>query len=143
MIRTLRWLLVVPMAAVGWFIAFAGGLALHALIFEFCPAQYQVSGLCAHEWAFIAEDLLVMAGAFVAAILVVSFATRTAPAFKSQVASGVYLVGILVAIWAYLETDALGALLGSAIGGFLTLVFVVRKHGWRRASNFRQYELFI
>jgi hypothetical protein len=131
------------MAAVGWFIAFTGALALHGLIFEFCPQEYQVSGLCAHEWSFIAEDVLVMAGAFISAILTVSFGTRTAPAYKSQVASGVYLVGVVFAIWAYLETDALGALLSSVIGGFLTLTFIVRKHGWRRASNFRQYELFI
>jgi hypothetical protein len=131
------------MAVVGWFIAFAGALALHPLIYEFCPAQHQVSGLCSHPWAFMAEDLLVAAAAFVSAVFAVSFATRTAPRFKSQVASVVLIIGLLAAIWAYLETDASGALLGAFCGGFMTTMLIVRRHGWRTASNFRQYELFI
>ena len=143
MITTLRWLLVAPMAVVGWFIAFAGALALHPLIYEFCPVQYQLSGLCSHPWAFIAEDTLVLVGAVVAAVLAVSFATRTAPRFKSQVAAASLMLGVFLAIWAYLATDALGALPGSCIGGFLTTTFIVRRHGWRTPSNFRQYELFI
>lgn len=143
MIRTLRWLLVLPMATAGWFIAFAGAVTLHSLIVEFCPTQYVVSGLCTHELAFLTEDLLVWFGAFISAVFVVAFATRTAPALKSLVATGILIGGLGAAIWAYLETDALGALVGAFLGGFLTWLIIVRKHGWRQPSRYRQYELFI
>ena len=146
MIRTLRWLLVVPMAVTGWFIAFVGAVTMHSLIWDFCPPEFQVSGMCTHPWALIAEDALVWAAAFVSAVFVVAFATRTAPAFKSQIATGILAIGIAVAIWAYLETHALGALVGACVGGILAVIFVVKKHGWRKKSSYgkyRQYELFI
>ena len=146
MIRTLRWLLVVPMAVAGWFIVFAAAVTLHSAIWDFCPAEFQVSGMCSHPWAFIAEDALVWAGAFFSAVFVVAFATRTAPAFKSQIAVASFVIGTAIAIWAYLETHALGALIGACVGGILATVFVYRRHGWRKKSSYgkyRQYELFI
>ena len=146
MIRTLRWILVVPMGVAGWFIAFASAVTLHSLIWDFCPPEFQVSGMCTHPWAFIAEDALVWAGAFVSAVLVVAFATRTAPSYKSQIATACLVIGVAVAFWAYLETYALGAFIGASAGGFLAVVLVVRKHGWRKKSSYgkhRQYELFI
>lgn len=143
MIRTLRWLLVAPMATLGWMIAFSGALALHPLIYKFCPETSKVSGMCTHKWAFVAEDLLVVAGAFVAAVFVVSFATLTAPRYKPQVAAAIFVSGVSAAVWAYLQTEALGALIGALIGGILTVFWILRRHGWRQPSNFRQYELFI
>lgn len=142
-IRTLRWLLVLPMATAGWFIAFAGAVTLHSLIYELCPSDYLVSGLCTHNWALLAEDMLIGFGAFASAVFAVAFGTRTAPALKSLVASGILIGGIGTAIWAYLETDALGALIGAFLGGCLTWVLIIRKHGWRQPSGYRQYELFI
>ena len=96
MIRTLRWILVIPMAVAGWFIAFASAVTLHSLIWDFCPPEFQVSGMCTHPWAFIAEDLLVWSGAFVSAVLVVAFAARTAPSYKSQVATACLVIGVAV-----------------------------------------------
>ena len=146
MIRTLRWVLVIPMAVAGWFIAFAGAVTLHSLIWDFCPPEFQLSGMCTHPWALMAEDALVWAGAFLSAVFVVAFATRTAPAYKSQTAIACFVIGLAAATWAYLETHALGALIGACVGGLLAVILVVRKHGWRKKSpygKYRQYELFI
>ena len=54
MIRALRWLLVAPMAALGWVIAFVAALATHSLIDTYCPEQYKVSNTCNWEWANLA-----------------------------------------------------------------------------------------
>ena len=53
MIRALCWLLVAPMATLGWLIAFTGALAMHSLIDTYCPEQYKVSGACTWEWAML------------------------------------------------------------------------------------------
>ena len=60
MIRTLRWLLVAPMAVFGWSIAFSGTLALHSLIFMFCPPEQQISGMCTAPWAATTEGILII-----------------------------------------------------------------------------------
>lgn len=140
MFRALRWLLVVPMAAFGWILAFVGALATHSLIDTFCPEQYKESNTCTWEWTTLATDTLIVAGAFVAAILFVSFATFTAPDHKNRVAVTAFLVGISIAVWTYLQTDALAALLGACAGGFLTVVIILKQHK-RRAGGYREYQL--
>ena len=56
MIRALRWLLVAPMAALGWIIAFTDALATHSLIDTYCPEQYKVSNACTWEWATFTQE---------------------------------------------------------------------------------------
>ena len=143
MIRTLRWLLVAPMAVLGWLIAFTSTLALYSLIDTYCPDQYRVSGLCSWEWALLAQDVLIVLGAAISAVLFVSFATLTAPVYKARAATAAFLVGFCAAFWAYLQTEALSALLGAVIGGLVTLMIVVKYHGRRKVSGYRQYELFV
>jgi hypothetical protein len=57
MIRALRWLLVAPMAALGWISAFTAALATHSLIDTYCPEQYKVSNSCNWEWAILASGV--------------------------------------------------------------------------------------
>lgn len=143
MIRTLRWLLVAPMAVFGWSIAFSGTLALHSLIFMLCPPEHQISGMCTASWATTAESVLIATGAGFSGLLVVVAGVIAAPAYKSQVALVIYALGLCVAVWAYLETGALSALIAAMIGGLIAVWRVTKKYGWRKASRFRQYELFI
>ena len=143
MFNALRWLLIVPVAVAGWFLAFVGTLELYELIYYFCPIEYQVSGTCQHDAAVIAENVLIALGAGLSAVLVVLLATITAPAYKSQVAAAALCLGLGVAVWAYLETYALGAFLSACMAGTVTFLLILKKNRWRRASGFRQYELFI
>ena len=143
MIRALRWLLVAPMAALGWVIAFVAALATHSLIDTYCPEQYKVSNTCNWEWANLAQDVLIVIGATISAVLFVSFATATAPAFKTRVATAAFLVGLSAATWAFLQTSALSAFVGACVGGLLALLIVLKQHGRRKVSGYRQYQLFV
>lgn len=143
MIRALRWLLVAPMAALGWIIAFTTALATHSLIDTYCPEQYLVSGSCSWEWAIFAQDLLIVIGATLSAILFVSFATITAPAYKARVATVTFLVGLSAATWAFSQTSALSAFVGACAGGMLALLVALKWHGRKKVSGYRQYQLFI
>jgi hypothetical protein len=143
MIRALRWLLVAPMAALGWIIAFTAALATHSLIDTYCPEQYKVSNACTWEWATLTQDLLIVVGATISAVLFVSFATVTAPAYKSRVATAAFLVGLSAATWAFLQTSALSAFIGACAGGLVTLLITLKYHGRRKVSGYRQYQLFV
>ena len=143
MIRALRWLLVAPMAALGWIIAFTAALVTHSLIDTYCPEQFKVSNTCNWEWAILAQDILVVLGATISAVLFVSFATGTAPAYKARVATTAFLVGLSAATWAFLQTSALSAFIGACTGGLLALVITLRWHGRRKVSGYRQYQLFV
>ncbi len=143
MIRALRWLLVAPMAALGWVIAFAAALATHSLIDTYCPEQYQVSNTCNWEWATLAQDMLIVIGATISAVLFVSFAAVTAPDYKARVATAAFLVGLSAASWVFLQTSALSAFIGACAGGLVTLLITLKYHGRRRVSGYRQYQLFI
>ena len=143
MFTTLRWLTILPMSIAAWFIAFIGTVQLLDLILYFCPVEHQVSGMCTHPVATGAENALIVFGASLSAVLVILAAAFTAPTHKAKVAAGILVLGLVVAVWAYLETDALAALIGACLAGFITFLLVLRKNRWRRASGFRQYELFI
>lgn len=141
MIRSIRWLLVLPMAVLGWILAFTGALAAHSLIDTFCPEQYKVSNTCSWEWATLATDVLIIVGAFISAVLFVSFATLTAPDHKNRVAIAASLTGLSSAIWAYSQTDALSAFIGACSGGLLTLAIILKQHSRRRVGGYREYQL--
>jgi hypothetical protein len=143
MTRALRWLLVAPMAALGWIVAFAAALAMNSIIDTYCPEQYKVSNTCNWEWAILAQDILIIVGATISAVLFVSFATVTAPAYKARVATAAFLLGLSAATWAFLQTSALSAFIGACVGGLLTLLIVLRQHGRRKVSGYRQYPLFL
>ncbi len=143
MITALRWLLVAPMAALGWIITFAAALATHSLIDTFCPEQYKVSNSCNWEWAILVQEALIVVGATLSAVLFIGFAVITAPVHKARVATAAFLVGLSAATWAYLQTSALSAFIGACAGGLLAWIIVLKWHGRRKVSGYRQYPLFI
>jgi hypothetical protein len=143
MIRALRWLLVAPMAVLGWIIAFAAALATHSLIDTYCPEQYKVSNTCTWEWAILAQDLLIVVGATISAVLYMSFATVTAPEYKARAATAAFVVGLSAATWVFLQTSALSAFIGACVGGLVTLLITLKYHGRRKVSGYRQYQLFV
>jgi hypothetical protein len=143
MINALRWLLIVPMAFAGWLIAFVGGLELYDLINHFCPPEHQLSDSCQHPAAQLVEEILVSIAAATAAMLVIVFATLTAPAYRPQVATGTLILGLATAAWAYLETGALGAFIAACLAGAMTYWLMIRRLRPKPAVSGYQYELFI
>ena len=49
-IETIRWILVIPSAVVGWYIALFIGLILYAAVDLFCLPEHMVSGSCQAPW---------------------------------------------------------------------------------------------
>ena len=127
--NVVRWLLVPVAAAVAWAASIAVGLVLHDGIERLCPADAFVSGLCVAPWFPIAQRAVFCASAALAAISVLLGCTLTAPQYRAVVASGVFIVGSVVAVamavaaHAYLEGV-------SALGAAVLLFMWLRRRGW-------------
>jgi hypothetical protein len=126
-LNAIRWLLVLPLAVFAWVCVFVATLTLHSAIDTFCPPEYLVSGMCTWKWAFLIQDALVVAGASISAIVMILVATLTAPSHKARTAVFIYLGGLSVAIWMYLQTDAIGAFTGAACFGLLATWIAFRR----------------
>lgn len=143
MVKLVRWLLVVPMAALAWVTAFAMSLAVHSVIDMYCPERYLISGACSWEWAMFAQDVLVVAGSSLSAIMFIMTATLTAPAHKLRVAIWAYIIGLSAAIWMLLQTDAWPAFAGASLSGVFVTWIVYRRRSRRSYGDPYQRRLFI
>jgi hypothetical protein len=142
-LKLIRWILVAPLAAFAWISVFVVSLMLYSAIDTYCPESYQVSGTCVWEWSVLAKELLIVAGASVSAVLVVGIAALTAPAHKARVAVITFAIGLAVAIWMLLETNAWAAFTGAAVCGLLTTATIYRRKPRRAFSDSYERRLFV
>jgi hypothetical protein len=96
-IGTIRWLLVFPAAAAGWY----AGVCLALLIYEIkervCPASYRVSGICHAPWSWVVTQAALVAGSCLCGALVVLLPALMAPTRKKAIAAAFYGIGLLCA----------------------------------------------
>jgi len=143
-ISAIRWILLIPLSVFAWACVFVATLTLHSAIDTFCPPEYLVSGMCTWKWTFLVQNVLIVAGASVSAIVIILVATLTAPSHKARTAVFVYLAGLSTAIWMYLETDALGAFIGASCFGLLATWIAFRRLSRRPGlSDPYQRRLFV
>ena len=106
--KTVRWLLVVPSAALGWVGTAVTAVGMDGLLNRLCPPELFISGMCMARWYPAAETVAHATAAAVGAGLFVALPTLLAPAHRRRVAVWAFAVGSLSA-------TGLVAWLGSAI----------------------------
>lgn len=126
--RTLRWILTVPAALVGFYLGVFAAMVIYKVNEWLCPSEYLVSGMCNAPWSSFVSDLALAVGSLMCGSLVVLFPTLIAPALRKKVAFVAYASGIVASLywlfhglwvpvaWAILS----GGLTLWRIGGILT-----------------------
>ncbi len=102
-----------------------------AIAESFCPQDQMISDLCVAAWFEWVEATIFTFSAGLAAILIVISAAMVAPAYRVWVASITFVIGSLVAVYLGWITDGMKELIAAVIGGFVTLLMVIR---WERRS---------
>jgi hypothetical protein len=123
----LRWLALVPAAAVGWYGSLIAGIGARSVLMSFCPSDEIISGLCSASWYAPAEDALMCVFAGIAAALIVTLPTLVAPSRKVTVAFIVLLLGSLVAVVMGSQIRAFGPMICAVLAGTLAAM-LLRRH---------------
>ncbi len=100
---TLRWLAIVPAAALGYLFGAVVAICTYMIGEWTCPIQYVISDTCSAPWS----DLLISAafamGASVAAFSIVLFSAATAPRARASVANSALILGTAAAVFLAIE----------------------------------------
>ena len=124
-LEIIRWLLVIPSAFIGWYLAFFIGVLLYSVVDSFCPRQ-EFDSPCMASWCFPVIDAVIIFGVSLSAIFTILFAVLIAPKKRDFVAKIIYLGGASTAIYFAASTSAWVEFAGAIICGSLTLVLVLR-----------------
>ena len=97
--RIVRWLLTVPVAAVGWYIGLITALVIHEISERLCPTEHLVSGRCHAPWSAFATDFALALGSLICGSLVVLLPTLIAPSYRGRVAVLAYTFGLAGSVY--------------------------------------------
>lgn len=131
-IDVIRWVLVIPAAFAGWYVALFMGIFLYPVADLFCPPELLISGVCTATWYKPVIDGLVVFGASLSAVLAIFFSFMIAPSKKVLVAKAILLGGVGMALYAAIITSAWFAFIGAITCGLITVVIMHQKD---RATN--------
>ena len=120
-----RWILVIPSAFVGWYLALFIGLVLYSVTDSICPPELIDSGMCMATWSRPVKDGIIIFSASLSAILVLLFAVFIAPCKRAHVAKIIYLGGFAFALYAVYQTKAYGSFFSAIISGALFLLLLL------------------
>lgn len=96
MVKALRWLLVIPVAVIGWYIGLIVAILIHMAGEHLCPAEEIVSGFCTAPWMAYVDDFAQALGSLLCGVLVVLFPTLLAPSHRGTVAAVAYASGLIL-----------------------------------------------
>jgi hypothetical protein len=133
--RVVRWLIVIPAAVFGFFLAFAIGAMATSVLDRLCPPDEFFEGFCSAPWYDSAFEVLVCACAAIAAFLVVSLASWAAPSHKRLVSWLAYLCGAGITLSYAIgprEIHALAAPACALVAGLVAVCLV-----WQRTRRIR------
>lgn len=135
MTSLLRWMLLVPASITAWYLALFAAIALLGGLVGLCPQDQIVSGTCVAPWYHAAEQVVMCAGAGLAAVLILAVCALLAPAHKPKVAIAAYVTGVLVACAMGIATDAYAATASAVLVGAGMLVLLLRRLARKPASD--------
>jgi len=100
--HTVRWLLTVPIAVLGWYLGLIAALLIHWVSERLCPAEYVVSGLCYAPWSSFVSNFSLALGASICGSLTVLLPTLIAPSYRGRVALLAFASGLACsAYWVF------------------------------------------
>ena len=130
LVQLLRWMMILPGALVAWWTAIAVGLLYVALLERLCPPEFMLSGMCTAPWYSTAFEAGVIAGASLAAVLVMLTVILLAPMHKRVMAISAFSLGSTVAVYMGFTTNGWSAASAAIISGYF-----VQSWFRRRAST--------
>ncbi len=132
-----QWALVPVAVLAAWAAALVIGVILHDTVTRLCPESYMVSGACFAPWTPVADGVVLIVSAAIAAALVVLAASYTAPFHRPRVAAVVYGLGAAWAVFMAIAGAAYVALPAAGIAGAWAMWLVRRKPSglFRRRSG--------
>lgn len=135
--HVVRWVLVPVAALAAWGAAVVIGAILHDTATRLCPESYMVSGACVAPWTPVADAMVLVVSAAIAAALIVLAASYTAPSHRPRVAAVVYGLGAAWAVVMAIAGAAYLALPAAGIAGAWAMWLVRRRPSglFRRQSG--------
>ena len=121
-----RWLLVIPFAFIGWYVALFIGIILYSIADSFCPPELMLSDSCQASWHEPLIEGLIIFGSSLSAVLVILFSAIVAPSKRVLVAKTIYIGGVIFAVYAAYETSAWSAFFGAVLSGAIFLYLLIR-----------------
>lgn len=125
----IRWLLTLPMAVVGWYIAIIVGMLLLSVAESFCPPEAMVSGACTASWFPTVSRLVFCLATGLAAALVVLLPTLVAPRGRRRVAWIAFGLGLFAALLMAGAVKAYAEFASAVFAGTLAALWVSRSPG--------------
>ena len=129
-----RWIMVIPAAIIGWWIAIIFGLLLTNIPGYFCPPELLVSDLCMTSWYGPVMSGIMILAAALSAVLTLLFAVLTAPGKRDLVAIAIFLAGSIYATYFAFSISAWAEYTGAIVAGLFTLFLLIKKYGRRVAT---------
>jgi hypothetical protein len=129
-----RWIMVIPAAVIGWWLAIIIGLLLTNIPGYFCPPELVTSGHCMASWYGPVMSGIMILGAALSAVLTLWFAVLTAPRKRDLVAKVVFAAGSIYATYFAFSISAWAEYTGAIVFGLFTLFLLLKKYGRRAAA---------
>jgi hypothetical protein len=128
----LRWILVLPSAFFGWWVALVIGIFLYNLADYFCPPDQMISGMCVADWHESVVNVVMIFCAGLSAVFAILFSISVAPKRKDRVALVIYLGGVAYASYFAVATENWWAFIAAVAVGAITTWLVFN---WVRSAN--------
>jgi hypothetical protein len=132
-IEVFRWIMVIPAAVIGWWLAIIIGLLLTNVPGYFCPPELMISELCMASWYGPVMSEIMIFAASLSAVMTLLFAVLIAPGKRDLVAKVVFVAGSIYATYFAFSISAWAEYAGAIIFGLFTLLLLMKKYGRRVA----------
>jgi len=135
-INAVRWILVIPAAIAGWYLAFILGMLSVVALDALCPPEMMISGACMASWYPPAVDLLIIISTGLSAVLAIVGAYMVTPEAqrKMAIAYTTYSVGALTAgLWAF-ELNSWAEFSCAVALGLMAILFLKQRASYVAAS---------
>ncbi len=124
----IRWLLIIPVCILCWYLVFTLGFGLLGVLLKMCPEEHITSGTCGAPWYANAKDALIIALAGLSAFVVVFTAYMLAPSHKTTVALITFLLGSAAATYVVVDTGSWTEYIAAIIAGLLTTIIILKRN---------------
>ncbi len=126
--KTLRWLLTIPLWMTGILLWVLVTTALQGIALRFCPPELVLSDTCATDWYAVLDQIGLSVGAAAGALAMVALPTCIAPSDRYRVAVVFFSLGSLLALLVLFAfgTMAVAPFLAALTMGLLAVAFFGR-----------------
>ncbi len=131
---TVRWVLAIPAAVVGWYTAVLIGIVIYSIGDALCPPELMESGWCNASWHPIFFKSTFTFCASISAAFAVMAGSYMAPTHRALVAKLIFLFGSAFATFFAISSKEYVVLVGALLCGLGSMLFIIRQSGVSNAA---------